>query len=1039
MKPIKLIFSGLHSYRNKQQIDFEALGADGLFGIFGSTGSGKSSILDAITLALYGGVDRASNNTRGIINQLEKTLEVSFEFELGLEQYLVERRYDRNPKDPDAAMAKQARLRRLNADGEEVLASKPQEVTAKVEEALGIGRDEFSRAVVLPQGKFDQFLRLTGGDRAAMLEHLFNLEQYGEGLVAKVKHEAAICIEKLQRVEGEEQGLGDCSVEAINQAILDLKTKNGEYVVTQKAFEVAERSYKEVETVQGLYQKRKIASKQLDELNREHETMEQNQSRLNAAERAEPLRELVSRQKDLVNKITQEDVAYQSKVGYHSEAVTTHHEANKELETAEKEYKEQLPLLQERKARYQDAQEKQKKLKVIQENIDEKEHELAVLGGKIAKSAKEITSNKSLCDETQSALDALQQERSKLVVNRDEKEFIERALSVLVRLEESEKRCLESKDNYTRKKTQSDGRWSAVVDKVQEMLPDQTVSAGEDIEKCWKLLLDKAEKDLDDARKAHQYELIANSAAELVKELHDGKPCPVCGSREHPLPAQPTGEIEKMERAIKAAEKRLREVRDWEGQLLKIWHEWSSFESTVGEAQELMGKAEQELQGVSAQFENDRGAFERDQIRSRKQELADFEKQLHLNEQKREGLQKTQRDLAEILQKLNESIQNDKIKEASTQSDLANLRFQQDDITKELNQMTGGKDLDDLIRDLVQTHTKLQNAVDNAKRKESETRIAMDTLAREIAALEATLAANRKEFASVDQRLTQGLAEAGFTDVGQAEFALLSAVERQALRKELDDHRNALAIAQDELRKLDQELNGREFDEAVFDKVKQERQELLEAVERYKEGVALAKNRVEELQNKQERWNELQKQRTITEKRKNLAEDLMSLLRGRRFVSFLAQEHLRDMTLEASYQLGRLTGQRYGLELTKDKDCEFVIRDDYNGGNRRTINSLSGGEIFMTSLALALALSSKIQLRGKYPLGFFFLDEGFGTLDEEKLDKVMNALEKLHNPNRMVGVISHVREMKERLPRYLEVVAAGEDGSGSRVKGNIYK
>ena len=140
------------------------------------------------------------------------------------------------------------------------------------------------------------------------------------------------------------------------------------------------------------------------------------------------------------------------------------------------------------------------------------------------------------------------------------------------------------------------------------------------------------------------------------------------------------------------------------------------------------------------------------------------------------------------------------------------------------------------------------------------------------------------------------------------------------------------------------------------------------------------------------------------------------------------------MTLEASYQLGRLTGQRYALELAKEKDCEFVIRDDYNGGQRRMINSLSGGEVFMTSLALALALSSKIQLRGKYPLGFFFLDEGFGSLDEEKLDKVMSALEKLHDKHRMVGVISHVREMKERLPRYLEVVAAGEDGSGSRIK-----
>lgn len=1033
MKPIRLRFSGLNSYRTQQIVDFEALGADGLFGIFGPTGSGKSSILDAITLALYGGVDRASNNTRGIIHQLEKSLEVSFEFELGSCRYTVERRYERNPKDPDAAVAKQARLRKLNSNGEDVLASKPQEVTAKIEDTLGIGRDEFSRAVVLPQGKFDQFLRLTGGDRAAMLEHLFDLEQFGEGLVTKVKNETTVLIEQLQRSAGEEQGLGDCSEEAVNQAVLDLKAKNDEYTEAQKAFAAVEKSYKEAETILGLFLKRKIALEQLNRLEQEHETMDKKQSRLNAAERAEPMRELISRQKDLNKKITAERIVYQGKIDFHSVAVTQHDAANKDLEIVEKASKDQLPQLQERKAQYQGAREKQKKLKDIQKNIDDKKQELVVIGGKIVESAKEIATSKRLFDDTRVALDTLQQERSKLIVNPDEKELIERALTALVRLEESEKRCQESKTNYTNRKSQNDGRWAVVIGKVHEMIPDQLVAVGDDIGQLLKIMLDKVEKAVDDARKEHQHALIVNSAAELVKELHDGEACPVCGSLTHPLPAKATDEIGKTENGVNAAENRLREVRNWEGQLLKNWHDWSNNESLIGAVRELMEKAEQELQAVSAEFEKVRGAFERNQIRNRKQELIDFEKKLHLLEQKREGLQKIQQDQTEKLQKLNESFQNDKIKEASSQADLTNFQLQLEDLTQELNQITGGKDLDGLIRAMVQTYEKLQKAVEDTKHKELDTRTAMENFAREIAALDATLTANRSELAGVDQRLTKGLSEAGFTEVGHAESGLLPAMDRQAIRKELEDYRNALAIIRDELVKLDREIDGRPFDQILFEQIKMQRQELLESVERFKEGVTLTKNKVEELREKQERWNELQKQKRAAEKRKNLAEDLAILLRGRKFVSFLAQEHLRDMTLEASYQLGRLTGQRYALELTRDKDCEFVIRDDYNGGNRRMINSLSGGEIFMTSLALALALSSKIQLRGKYPLGFFFLDEGFGSLDEEKLDKVMNALEKLHNPNRMVGVISHVRELKERLPRYLEVVAAGDDGSGSRI------
>lgn len=1033
MKPIRLIFSGLNSYRTQQVVDFETLGTDGLFGIFGPTGSGKSSILDAITLALYGGVDRASNNTRGIIHQLEKSLEVSFQFELGGNRYLVERRYDRNPKDPDAAVAKQARLRRLAPD-EDVLASKPQEVTAKVEEILGIGKDEFSRAVVLPQGKFDQFLRLTGGDRAAMLEHLFNLGQYGEGLVAKVKNEAAIHTEQLQRIEGEEQGLGDCSEEAVKQAILDLKAKNDELMGVRNTFEAADKTYKDAETVRELFLKRKIALEKFSQLQQEHEKMDQKQARLNFAERAEPLRELLSRQKELDRRISEESVIYQNKISSHADAVTKHNDSNKELEIAENDLKEQLPQLQEKKARYQGAQEKQKKLKSIQLNFDEKKQELDLLVGKITNTGKEMASCKVLLDDTRVALDKLQQERSKFVVNPNEKEIIERALTALVNLEENEKRHQESAENYTNRKSQNDGRWDAIIEKVHQMLPEQTVSVGDDLEKYSKLLLNKAEKDLDDARKAQQQALIANSAAELVKELHDGEACPVCGSREHPQPTKVSDELKKIENEIKVAEQSLREVRNWEGQLIKAWQDWSTNESLVNESQELTKKREKELQEALAEFEKVRGKFERNQLRIRKQELAEFEKQLYEIDQKREVVRKTQEELNEKLQKLNDSLQNDKIKEASVKETLTSSQTQLEDIAEELNQITGGKDLDDLIREMVQTYNRLQETVEKTKRIEAETRVTMEKTAREIAALEATLEANRVELTGVKQRLAIELKKSGFGALEEAEAVLLETTEKQLIRQELEQYRQEVAVSRSELDLLDQQINNRPFEETVYEETKKQREALFQDVERLKTETALAKNRVEEVREKQERWNELQRQKTAAEKRKSLAEELMSLLRGRRFVSFLAQEHLRDMTLEASYQLGRLTGQRYALELAKDRDCEFVIRDDFNGGARRAINSLSGGEVFMTSLALALALSSKIQLRGRYPLGFFFLDEGFGSLDEEKLDKVMNALEKLHDKNRMVGVISHVRELKERLPRYLEVVAAGEDGSGSRIK-----
>lgn len=190
MKPIALSIKGLHSFREEQTIDFEGLSGAGVFGIFGPTGSGKSSILDAMTLALYGKVERAANNTHGILNQAEDTLSVSFTFALQTNHqisYKVERVFKRT----DEMKVKTALCRFIEIKDEHtVLADKASEVNKRVEELLGLTIDDFTRAVVLPQGKFAEFLSLKGAERRHMLQRLFNLEQYGDRLVKKLRRQA---------------------------------------------------------------------------------------------------------------------------------------------------------------------------------------------------------------------------------------------------------------------------------------------------------------------------------------------------------------------------------------------------------------------------------------------------------------------------------------------------------------------------------------------------------------------------------------------------------------------------------------------------------------------------------------------------------------------------------------------------------------------------------------------------------------------------------------------------------------------------------
>ena len=155
------------------------------------------------------------------------------------------------------------------------------------------------------------------------------------------------------------------------------------------------------------------------------------------------------------------------------------------------------------------------------------------------------------------------------------------------------------------------------------------------------------------------------------------------------------------------------------------------------------------------------------------------------------------------------------------------------------------------------------------------------------------------------------------------------------------------------------------------------------------------------------------------------------MVKGKKFVEYAAREKLMYVAKEASRQLKEITNGVYGLELYESG--EFYIRDYKNGGILRSAGSLSGGELFLASLSLALALSSQIQLKGTAPLEFFFLDEGFGTLDEPLLDVVMDSLEKLQNDRRRVGIISHVESLKTRIPVKLMVKPAEAGKGGSRI------
>jgi exonuclease SbcC len=341
MKPIQLTWSGLQSYREKQEIDFTKLCDAGVFGIFGPTGSGKSTILDAITLALYGKVERASNGTQGILNQAENVLAVSFTFELshadGAKRYRVERQFKRAAD--VSVLNTMCRIIQVHTEQDSVvIADKAGEVNAQVLEILGLSMQDFSRAVILPQGKFAEFLSLKGTDRRQMLQRLFHLEHYGDVLNARVSQRTKETDIGIKQIIAEQQGLGDASEQAV--AVLKRQLAESQQFAKQQRIHLQQSSqqWEAMKLIHSLQQEVQGVEGKRQELVLNEQRVAEQERQLRLAEQAEQVRHFLEEYEEtklqsqtLLLQQEQMVIQYNEAVGKSEKAMSLHTQARHEL------------------------------------------------------------------------------------------------------------------------------------------------------------------------------------------------------------------------------------------------------------------------------------------------------------------------------------------------------------------------------------------------------------------------------------------------------------------------------------------------------------------------------------------------------------------------------------------------------------------------------------------------------------------------------------------------------------------------------------
>ena len=284
MRPIRLKIRGLNSFVEEQTIDFTELAKRGFFGIFGPTGSGKSTILDGMIMALYG-IKAMSRGTNEFINKNCQSASVSYEFQVTgvrAKRYRVEREFKLTTQGTKAGKCKLVDV----TEEELILEDTVKGVDRACADIIGLTADDFMRTVVLPQGKFSEFLKVSGKDRREILERLFRLEEYGKGLEEKLN--SALNEERVKRsnIQGQMEAYVLASEELLEQRSRQLEEGKQLLAKTEQEFRITGETYQEFLTVRFLMKEREVHEQRLGELTKQSEKIALREEKLKAADRA---------------------------------------------------------------------------------------------------------------------------------------------------------------------------------------------------------------------------------------------------------------------------------------------------------------------------------------------------------------------------------------------------------------------------------------------------------------------------------------------------------------------------------------------------------------------------------------------------------------------------------------------------------------------------------------------------------------------------------------------------------------------------------
>lgn len=1004
MIPIRLEIQGLYSYREKQVIDFEQLTAAGLFGIFGAVGSGKSSILEAILLALYGSTERLSDRgeKNSMLNLQSEELLINFEFQSGknnTKKYLGRYAAKRNPK-------KFEEVKPAEHTFYEKVAESWEPIEAKAEEIIGMKKEHFKQTVIIPQGKFREFIDLTPGPRAEMMKELFGLERFDlsgkTGTLLKVVREEKI------RLETQLAGLEEITPQILEEKTQTLQSQKKEAEELALKVQLGETKLKHEE---GLLQK----SVQLREFESSFQTL--SLKRPEIEEKRQLHKEFITAKTyikpiwDQINDTQKEFEKYSTsvvdcerfKIRYESEV--------KELEEEESELKEKNQQRPQREAKIRDLK-KVLEIKRLQKNLDEANQKLETLIPEIeTKRNSQIYLEKEFSD-----------------LEKQAEELSSPDIGVLSELQSA----LRDWGNWEQDKKQLSQTRNLLLEEIQavknklELIETKIPKSEKTIEtwlKTQKNLILKLENERD--KLMQKQGLTAHAHL-----LEDGKPCPLCGSLNHPHPLE--SEAEKAE--IKHKNEEINREKDQLETILTLIQNQKENQIHLENHSANVNSKNADIQKIEVAFDSmqkmlaSHGISNEEELKTKVESLSQVGKMKGKLQNEIKTLRQTWSSQRTNLVEIEKSFQAAQLSQNSIFSSISSKKEEIKDPTffKPFFEKTA----DQIQATVLKVEADIDEAIQLLEGKQKVLREKREAQASNLASLKnfkelKTTASDKLEKLQSEFEVQKGTH--GFLDNDALIRLFEHSLDAEKVDLEIRNFDQKIAITESRIKELKAEKGVTEFDEALFSAMKNEVAEMKTLSESAQNSLLLLSEEIKQIKVQLESKKSLLETFGTLENRENNLKELERLFKGSGFVKYVSSIYLKELCNTANVRFMKLCKNSLSLEI--DDDNTFWVIDYLNGGRRRLLKTLSGGQTFQASLCLALALAEKVKSLNQADQSFFFLDEGFGALDRNALRVVFETLKSLRHENRIVGIISHVEELQQEIGVYAQITLDPEKGS----------